>query len=164
MSVALRHVHIKFHLLWELGVSSGLRISDLLTLRGSHIKPSGFHIVEQKTKNVRHIRLSLELFCYFKGFMALYAIGPDDFLFFSHEGRKYKPMSRQWAHRVIARTASKFALVAIGPHSMRKIYACRLYASTTSIEAVRRDLGHKKLETTLLYLQDLLISSTLQSE
>jgi integrase len=158
MTVALKAVHVRFSLLWEVGISTGLRISDLLSLKPTDVTVSAFTIVESKTKNQRQLKFSLELFCLLRGYIALYRLQDDEYLFFSSQSSRKKPMTRQWAHRIIARSASRMGLNLIGAHSMRKIYACNLYASTGSLNAVRRELGHKSLSTTMIYLQDLLES------
>jgi site-specific recombinase XerC len=65
-------------------------------------------------------------------------------------------MSRQWARRVIALTARNLSIDEVGAHSMRKIYACNIFRSTGDLEAVRVALNHSKVETTLIYLRDVL--------
>jgi integrase len=159
VSAALRDFDIRFHFLWELGISTGLRISDLLTLRPMDISSCRFTITEKKTGTVRSIKLPIDTYCLLKGYSALKRLKGSDYLFY----RTYKgieihdmPMSRQWAWRIISRTASKMGLESIGTHSMRKIYACGLFRRCGSLKAVQDELGHKDLATTLLYLKDLL--------
>jgi len=154
---ALMKVHYRFALLWKIGIYTGLRISDLLTLKSSQVLPGGrFAIYESKTGKRKEISLDAEILGETKGYVKFYGLRPNDFLFFSHVTRKHKPMTRQWAHRVIAREGLKFARDSLGAHSMRKIYACNKYASTGSLESVQRDLNHKYVSTTLIYLKDLL--------
>jgi site-specific recombinase XerC len=94
-----------------------------------------------------------------KKYLALFCLKNDDFIFFSSSTQKHKPITRQWAHRIIASEARKMNLCCIGSHSMRKIYACNLYQSTGDLNAVQRALNHKYPSTTLLYLRDLLPAS-----
>jgi integrase len=156
LSARLKKAHPRFYLLWAIGISTGLRISDLLCLRPSHLTSTCFTFEESKTKKTRHLELDDELLQEARRFVARYHLGDGHFLFFSSAARKHKPMSRQWAHRVIAREAAEVALEMIGAHSMRKIYACRLFASSGSIETVQAILGHKYVSTTLIYLRDIL--------
>jgi site-specific recombinase XerD len=156
MAVALKSVHMRFCLLWELGVSTGLRISDLLTLRPMDLNALNITFVESKTKNVRYLSLGLNLMCFLKAYVKLYGLKDTDFLFYSSNTKKNKPMSRQWAHRIIARTASQRLKFCIAPHSMRKTFACDFFKKNGSILAVQKELGHKHLSTTLIYLKDLL--------
>jgi len=160
MTIALKRVHLRFALLWEMGCHTGLRISDLLTLKTSHFSGTdSVAITEKKTGNVRNLTISPEIMLDIMFFKKIYGLKPDDYLFFSRHQKKHKPMSRQWAHRVIARTASYIGLQNVSSHSMRKIYACDKFVSTGSINDVKRELGHKHLSTTLIYLKDLLQES-----
>jgi integrase len=156
MAVALKNVNMLFFLLWEMGVSTGLRISDILTLKPSHVSSLGFSLTESKTGNVRSVKISLELFVALKAYIKLRRLKDDDYIFYSPKKGKRFPISRQWVHRVIARIARLSGLECIGTHSMRKIFACGLFASTGSVFAVQKELGHKYMGTTLIYLKDLL--------
>jgi integrase len=156
ISLALRDIDLRFYFLWELGVTTGLRISDLLALRVSDLSGCLVTICEKKTKNVREIKLPLEMFCFLKGYIHLMRLSPENYIFFRSHQKKDKPMSRQWAWRVISSVTRNLGLQSIGTHSMRKIYACSKFATTGSILSVQRDLGHKHMSTTLIYLKDLL--------
>ena len=74
-------------------------------------------------------------------------------LFPSRNGRGEKRMSRRTAHDVL-----KVAFMAAGlnghlaTHSLRKSFAQRLYDRTNDIFAVQEMLGHKKVSTTQKYL------------
>jgi integrase len=155
----LKTVGMKYSLLWAVGVATGLRISDLLSLTSSHLLTSCITLVESKTKNFRTVTLAPEVYNFYIAYAFLHKIKPHEFLFHSsRKGRpiKNKPMSRQWANRVIALTASRMRLADVSAHSMRKIYACSLFARTGSIKRVQSDLGHKHMSTTVIYLKDLL--------
>jgi integrase len=141
--------------MWNLGIATGLRIGDLLKLRPAQIDRI-FWIEEQKTKKIRGIFMTSEILETVNRYIREHRVASDGFLFYSSDSKKTKSMSRQWAHRIIARTASNLGLKCIGAHSMRKIYACGLFASTGSIKAVQSELGHKHMSTTLIYLKDLL--------
>lgn len=160
MAESLRRTHPRLALLWNLGTSTGLRISDMLRLKIADIDKNGeISITESKTKNVRHIKLTQELKQDVNFLKLIYRMKLTHYLFFRNENQKEIPLSRQWAHRVIARTASRMALDSIGAHSMRKIYACNLFRSTGSVKSVQNELGHKHMSTTLIYLKDLLEKS-----
>jgi integrase len=162
VSAALRNIDLKFHFLWELGVCTGLRISDLLTLKPQHITGCKFTVTEVKTKNIRNIEIPMDTFCLLHGYISLMRLKQSDYLFFSsHKGIKKRdmPMSRQWAWRVISSVARQIGLEMIGTHSMRKIYACGYFVKSGSIQSVQKELGHKHMSTTLIYLKDLLEKS-----
>jgi integrase len=161
MAAGLKRVDLRYCLLWVIGVSTGLRISDLLTLKTSHLLSSWITLTEGKTKSFRSIELKPEIYDFYIGYTYLSQLKPDDYLF--HSSRKgspikNKPMTRQWATRVIGRVARENRQDFIFSHSMRKTYACRLFASSGSVKAVQTNLGHKYMSTTLIYLKDLLES------
>jgi integrase len=156
----LNKFDLRFSLLWKLGLVSGLRISDLLTLRASTIGTFGsMEVKEKKTGKTKRMELGHEIALEVSFYVAVKRLKKTDYLFYSREQKKDKPMSRQWAHRVIARTAQNKGLEFIGAHSMRKTYACDLFRSTGKIEAVQASLNHKYPSTTLTYLKDLLFQT-----
>lgn len=151
----LKQFHPRFALLWELGIDSGFRISDLLNIRARDVVPV-LCITEQKTGKYRAIKITEAVLNDLQFFIDDFQLAPGEFLFFRRLNRRDVPMSRQWAHRVIALASNKIGLISIGAHSMRKIYACNVYKRTRSIKSVQEALNHSKPETTLIYLRDLL--------
>ena len=149
-------MHPRFGLLWGMGIETGFRIGDLLRLRLKDVKDFKFIMREQKTGNRRPLELSEGIRQEIDLYASRYRILPSDYLFYSGEQNKRKPMSRQWAHRVISRMARLRGLKSIGVHSMRKMYACNLFRATGSILSVQGALGHKHPSTTMIYLKDLL--------
>jgi integrase len=159
MAVGLKNVHIRYSLLWAVGVNTGFRISDLLKLKTSHLMTSCITLKEGKTKNLRSIKLKPEIYDFFIGYAYLYRLKPNDFLFFSSKkgvAIKSKSMSRQWVNRIIGRIARLNGLEMVSSHSMRKTYACKFFSLYGDVNALKNDLGHKHLSTTLIYLKDLL--------
>ena len=156
MTACLRGVSIRLSLLWEIGVSTGLRVSDILTLKPLHLSSCTMQITEKKTKNERTLTIKSELYAKIQAYIKGLDLEEDDYLFYSPRHGRKKPMTRQWVHHVIRRISQNNGLFFIGTHSMRKTYACNLYSSYGSLNDVKNDLGHKKLETTLIYLRDLL--------
>ena len=157
MYAAMHKLHPRFGLMWAMGIETGLRISDLLSLKVSQISHFGnLDIRESKTGNWRSFKFEPYLLDELNTVVSSYNLIPDHYIFFSHVNRKKKHISRQYAHRLIARISKIRGLEHIGAHSMRKTYACRLFRSTGSLEAVQAILGHKHISTTLIYLRDLL--------
>jgi integrase len=159
MYQSLINTHPRYGVLWLLGIESGLRIGDMLLLRVSDILPNTkywLEVTESKTGKTRKIEMSSSLREDINELVTNYKLTPTDFLFFSTGKNKGKPISRQWAHRIIARNALNFALQDVGAHSMRRTYACTLYCVTGSLQRVQEAMGHKYASTTLIYLSDLL--------
>jgi site-specific recombinase XerD len=81
--------------------------------------------------------LPLETYCLLVGYSSISNLSSTDYLFYRDRHNKDKPMSRQWAWRIISFVARENGLQAIGTHSMRKniclrkISRDRLYSSRT---------------------------------
>ena len=154
---ALQARHPRFRLMWLVGIETGLRVSDLLSLQVHHFTPGGsFTLTEGKTRKRKTCQLSPELWKQIHEFIKNHRLLSGHHLFYSSGKNKFNPISRQWATRIIAYEAKLRGLCYIGAHSMRKIYACKLYLSTGEIRAVQAQLNHQYPSTTLIYLADLL--------
>ena len=74
-------------------------------------------------------------------------------LFPSRNGRGAKPMSRRTAHDVLKSAFIEAGLNGhLATHSLRKSFAQRLYERTGDIFAVQEMLGHRNVATTQKYL------------
>jgi integrase len=160
MGDELKKIHARYGLMWRIGVSSGLRISDVLGLRARDVKTKLVRLTEKKTGKKRAFDIEPGLRQEIRAYVRAEGLQPDDFLFYSRRTAKHKPMSRQWACSKIKKTGVYLGLFSIGAHSMRKIYAVNLFrAKNGDLEAVRRALNHKYQSTTLIYLKDLIQAS-----
>jgi integrase len=155
MALQLHRFHPRFGVMWSIGSKTGLRIGDLLKLRCRDVCEA-MQIQEQKTGTRRTVDITPDVMLEIARFSRLYHLRPDDYLFYRREYQRDQPMTRQWAHRVISRTANEIGLNFIGAHSMRKIYACNLYLASGSFKCVQEALHHKHPSTTMSYLRDLL--------
>ncbi len=160
MACALDQVHPRYGLLWDLGIETGLRISDLLQLRVCDFEYKLLHVVEKKTQKERSIDISSPLRSLLRAFFDAFDMLPCDFVFWRRRNQRNIPISRQWASHVISQAAKYLGLPGVTAHSMRKTYACRVYMHTGSLEATRRALNHKYVSTTAMYLTALLEAST----
>lgn len=136
-------------------METGLRISDLLGLRVADIQRE-FRLREQKNSHEKCMELSEGIIWEFESYVEKNGLQLSDYVFYSHESKKGKPVTRQWVNMQIGRVAKIRGLESIGTHSMRKIYACKLFGATRCLKSVQRAMGHKYASTTLAYLQDLL--------
>lgn len=137
-------------LLFLYGIYSGLRISDIRTLRVRDVRNKERIIMrEQKTGKERkfaiHPRLKREL--------AKYISDKKDyeFLFKSRKG-KNQPISRQQAYNILRDAGDKFGLELIGTHTMRKTFGYHLYQQTHDITLVQKILNHASPEVTMGYI------------
>lgn len=152
--------------LFLLGVSTGGRISELLSLRIGDVwqngKPvsdllydksivKGGEVSRAVPVNTDGMRAIDDLICWHRTqYRTARANRP---LFPSRNGNGRKRMTRRAAHNVL-----KTAFIAAGlnghlaTHSLRKSFAQRLYEQTGDIFACQEMLGHKSVATTQKYL------------
>jgi integrase len=125
---------------------TGLRVSDVLTLRPDQLKPV-FWITEAKTGKRRRVGLTAEL---------LHDLREHSGPVWVFSGRcdlsKHRTRQAVWAD--VKRAAKAFRLPQnVGTHSARKVYAVELLDKYGDIDRVRRALNHSARypATTMLY-------------
>lgn len=123
---------------------TGMRLSDVLSLRSEQLKPFGWY-TEGKTGKRRRYGLPRELLEELKeqaGIMWVFESRLD----------RDKHRSRQAVWRDVKRACKAFRLpVNLGPHSARKSYAVDLMRRYGDIERVRRALNHDNSSVTAIY-------------
>jgi len=153
MHMALNASNSSLGLLWLVGVSTGYRVSDLLSTRPYDVKTGVLNITEAKTGKKRAMKLPPRVV---DAILAhIDASDLDDhghFLFYGRE--KTAAITRQHAHRVFKAVGAELGLDAIGTHSMRKTYAYNVLLATKSFPDVQKSLNHEYLSTTIFYLID----------
>lgn len=125
---------------------TGLRISDVLTLKPEQLKPV-FWIQEAKTGKRRRVGLPAPLLADLQKNAGKYWV-------FQGRNDPKKHRTRQAVWRDVKRAAEAFRLPQnIGTHSARKHYAVELLEKYGDIDKVRRALNHseKYPSTTLIY-------------
>jgi integrase len=145
----LFEIHPKYRILWYVGSTTGLRVSDILDLRVKDIKKN-ITVIEKKTKKERTIKVSDTFIDEISQYATAFHLQPSDHLI---PGRtRNKPLNRVQAWRVIKQAAAEVGLDGIGTHSMRKTFATDLFALSGDAAVVQKALNHKYIETTLSYL------------
>lgn len=135
----------------ETMLQTGLRVSDALALTRSDLaKGQRFTVWESKTGKRRRIYIGKRLY------LRLVAQCGKKWVFPSpHDPLKHRTRQAVWYD---LKRASRALRVSgnVAPHSARKSYACGEYERTHDISAVQRKLAHTNIETTVLYLLDVL--------
>lgn len=152
--------------LWILSSETGFRIDDIMHIRQwqvpseSECKSRGefsLTLRERKTKNVRTVALTERAL---HSLREIWMHQPKRhnfaYLFPTRREMQSKNLHRSTATRHFTEAVKKAGLSGKGytVHSLRKIYARNRFKSTNSVLEVQRDLGHKSIATTLLYLND----------
>jgi integrase len=151
--------------LFLLGVKSGFRISELLSLRVGDVSQHG-RLVDRVTVQRRHMKKKLEgrtvlLHPEAKAALATWLLTlrqtPDytaqTFVFRSRKGLN-RPISLVQAWRILheAVTTNEFT-GKLGTHAMRKTFANRVYHQLNhDLVKTQRAMGHKNINSTVAYL------------
>ena len=151
--------------LFLLGVKSGFRISELLSLRrGDVVSKAG--IAARVTVARRHMKKKVEgrtvlLHPEARDALALWLVQlhelgymtPECFVFQSRRGSN-APISRVQAYRLLSRAFDAAELSGkLGTHSMRKTFADKIYENLgRDLMKTQKALGHKNINSTVSYL------------
>lgn len=141
------------YLLWILGTHTGLRISDILKIKVSDVQGDRLHILEQKTKKYKTIKLSAKLKQILSKYIDDHQLQTDNCLFFSRQS-KGNPMSIRRVQQIVKQIGKCIGIEEnINTHSMRKTFAYNLYQlSGNNIALVMEALNHSREYITLRYL------------
>lgn len=154
-SKGLEEYHSKYNMLFLLAVASGLRIGDLVLLKAKDVKTSHLEVIEHKTKKLKACNL-LNIWYEIRFYIKQNKLKSNDFLFYSTNNKKDKPLTRSQVYKVFKCNAKKCGVVGVvSPHSCRKTYARQIYADTGDIFMVQQALNHSHLSDTMLYLHDI---------
>lgn len=151
--------------LFMLGVSTGGRISELLSLRLGDVYQNGAAVTDLLfSKSITKGGVSRAVPVNSDGRQAIEdlvswhcsayrRLAKTRPLFPSRNGKGRKPLSRREAHDVLKRAYIAAGLNGhLATHSLRKSFAQRLYEQTNDIFAVQEMLGHANVATTQKYL------------
>lgn len=122
---------------------TGLRISDVLSLKTDQLKPN-FWVTEQKTGKRRQVGLPEPLLG------DLRESAGTEFVFPGQGPGKHRTRQAVWKDVKRAAAAARLTVNA-APHSARKVYAVKLLERYGDIDRVRRALNHGGIEVTLIY-------------
>lgn len=152
--------------LFILGLKTGFRISELLSLSVSDVYQYG-RIVDSVTVNRRHMKRKKSSRTVPLHDMAREALADwirqritllgysykSAILFVSNKGEN-KPITRQHAYYVLRRSASVNELSGkIGTHSMRKTFAKKVHSALEhDLFKTQKALGHASIQSTLSYM------------
>lgn len=146
----LKEKNVKYYVMYEIGIYSGLRISDILKLKIRDVKnKTTIKIREQKTGKEKIFPVNAELekvlSDYCKDKKAWEYLIPS-----THKAAA--PVSREYAYRVIREAGRKFGLEHLGTHTLRKTFGYHFYMQTKDIVLLMRILNHNDQSKTLRYI------------
>jgi integrase/recombinase XerD len=141
------------HLLAELAYQSGLRASEVTSLRLDQVNLNGGFIrIKGKRRKERLVPLGPRIIEKLGRYLAIRAKafpGNDGFLFLSQRG---KPIDRKVFWWLLKRLAKRVGIkAAVSPHKLRHAFATDLMTNGTSMRALQILLSHENLKTTERY-------------
>lgn len=146
----LKDVHPKYHIMYMVGIYSGLRISDILKLKIRDVRGrSDIKIREMKTGKEKLFPINSEL----EKALTAYCEGKKDYEYLVPSARVVnKAVSREYAYRVIHAAGEVFGLENLGTHTLRKTFGFHFYLQTKDIVLLMRILNHNDQSKTLRYI------------
>jgi integrase len=154
----LKSKSIRNYLLFTVGISSALRISDILRLKVSQLydghKATDFiDVKEKKTGKSKRFATSPKLQKAIQEFIKFYKPEQNEYVFSSRKGTN-KPITRQRAVQVLTEALDMCGLsyINFGSHGMRKTFAYHCWKSGTDITYLMRILNHSSQKEVLRYI------------
>lgn len=149
LKMTLKTNNYRNYLMFLTGLSTGLRISDILKLKVKDVKGEYLELNETKTSKDNKIKISNEL----RKAIDDYIFNKDDneYLFKSREGDN-KPITKVQAYNILKNAGKQIGLEKIGTHSMRKSLGYHYYKKYGNIEHLRKIFNHSSSDVTLDYI------------
>ena len=149
-------VNLRDHCLFVLGINSGLRISDILSLKisdvtdGSKIKDR-ISLKEKKTGKFIDFPIGATSTKALKEYLDTRGeYEPDEYLFKSRKGDG--PISGTQAWRILNAAADSVGITDIGTHSLRKTFGYWAFKGGADITRIQKLLNHSSPGITLAYI------------
>ncbi|WNF36423.1 site-specific integrase [Bacillaceae bacterium IKA-2] len=137
------------HMLFLTGIYTGLRISDILSLKSKDVQGKYIDIKEKKTRKSKIIPIIPEYRREIKKYIA--DKDDDEYLFKSRKGLN-KPIHRGMAYKILRSAAYVCGLENIGTHTLRKTFGYHMYSSTKDVAMLQNIFNHSTPEHTLRYI------------
>lgn len=138
------------YMLFVLGINTGLRIGDLLSLKVVDVRDkTHIRFAEQKTRKAKvfviNQRLRKDIDTYTKG------MADNEYLFQSQKGHN-QPISRVQAYRILNNTANKLGIDRVGGHTLRKTFGFWHYRQHKDVALLQDIFNHSSPSITLDYI------------
>ncbi len=152
-------------LLFVLGINTGLRISDLLSMKWSLFLDrfgtiekvnSRITIKEQKTGKTKIFIMNKSIHHAVERYLnTLKNVSRDDYIFTprNHKKGRSRSITRQYVWLLLNKYAKMVGIdESIGTHTLRKTFGYQLYKKGVSVEYIQKMLNHSSSSTTLRYI------------
>lgn len=137
-------------LLFKIGLTTGLRISDIITIKIDDVKgKTEFELVEQKTGKKRKVYLHnalTELTEY------LNTLNDDHVWLFPNTWDSSKHISSNHYYKILQKVAKNLNIDYIGTHTMRKSFGYWYYKEYKDVATLMTIFNHSSPQITLTYI------------
>jgi integrase len=140
----------KYQIMFQIGIYSGLRISDILKLRVEDVKDKEYiTLKETKTRKEKRFKIKKIL----KASLRAYCTDKEKYEFLIPSNRKIqKAISRGMAYKVINQVGEQAGVVDLGTHTMRKTFGYHFYKQTGDIVTLQQIFNHSSIKITTAYI------------
>jgi integrase len=137
-------------IMFQCGIYTGLRISDILKFKVSDFKDRDFiNLREKKTGKQRTFEINPILKKSVREYIA--DMEPEDYLIKSRQGFN-KPISAAMAYMILRDAGKVLGIENLGTHSMRKTFGFHYYKQTKNIVVLQKIFNHNHPSITLGYI------------
>ena len=148
-------VGVRNMMLFEFGIFTGLRASDIITLKVSDVQRRDLLIVEHKTGKPSRTHISPDLRKELNKYIKAMDLKSDDWLFPSIHGSRSTGtghISRSQIYRAIHNAGLACGISNLGTHTMRKTFGRLWYEDGGSIVSLQQLFNHTSQAVTLHYI------------
>lgn len=150
----LKKCNERDYILFMIGINTGFRISDILSLTVKEVKGTHIQIIEGKTGKTKKIKIRKTLRKALDDFIG----EKQDFEYLfngrsaKHSGIKGDPIDVSTAYKRLSEAAELHGVEEIGTHSMRKTFGYHFYRRTKDIALLMDHFNHSEQTITLRYI------------
>lgn len=144
-------VGVRNVMLFEVGIYTGLRVSDIITLKVADVRKRDLVIREQKTGKMSRTHISPELRAELNDYIKQLKLKDDDWLFASTRNSRAH-VSRPQVWRAIHKAGLACGMPNLGSHTMRKTFGRLWYEGGGSIVTLQAIYNHVSQAVTMRYI------------
>lgn len=136
---ALKNYDLKYYIMFEIGVGTGLQLQDILKYRVKDLRGKEVLVAVIGTHKVE---LTYEVPQELQDIIKVYTkeLGADDYVFYGH--RPTSPLTREQAYRALKAVSLQVGISSVGAQTMRKTFAWKYYKRTGDIHFLQNLFKH----------------------
>lgn len=136
-------------LLFAFGIYTGLRISDILSIKVRQVRNQRYiSLREKKTRKEKNIPINKFL----KHCIDEYIVDMKNYEYLFYGRKRTKPMTRQQAYNILSSAAERFGVQSVGTHTLRKTFGYHMYQKTHDVAMLMDIFNHSDPAVTLRYI------------